>query len=67
MAASINLQDQVNTMEDWLLRADIGLSTLQARNCLLHFEAAGNILLNKRLASRIRLDNIKYEANHDEM
>ena len=67
MAASINVQDYVNTMEDWLLRVDIGLSTLPARDCLLHFVTAGNILSNKRLASRIRLDNIKYEANHDEM
>ena len=50
---------------DWLLAADIGLSTLPARNCLLHFVAAGNILFNKKLASRIRLDIIKYEAYYD--
>ena len=62
---SINVQDQINTVKGFLLAADIGLSIIPARNCLLHFVAAANILYNRKLASRIRLDNIKYEASHD--
>ena len=63
MAASINVQDYFINVKGLAISGRYWSIHLTARNCLLHFVTAGSILYNKKLASRILLDNMKYESN----